>query len=289
MVIKGSFFNPQVFEYFQKEHESLPITIFWDTLPKNREELNLNPYNIFLAHEPNDFFGIQSWLIANNHLFDAVLSWDKTTLSKCLNGIPFYCGWIFDWEHFTPTEKEFNVSFLSGVKTITYGHKLRQDIYKIKDKINIPNKWYHTLEDFDHTTNVRPGYKEYSKDTSHIPKNINPEVYGKQSLFDSMFHVAVENINQENWYTEKIFQAFLNKSIPIYWGCPNLEEIGYDTRGVIYFNSIEELINIVNNLTEEDYIKRLPFIEYNYEIAKQDTIKNKFNYIINQIKSLNKL
>jgi hypothetical protein len=45
-----------------------------------------------------------------------------------------------------------------------------------------------------------------------------------------MFHIAVENSFSENWYTEKIGQAFISKTLPIYWGCPNLEDIGYDER-----------------------------------------------------------
>ena len=289
MVIKGSFFNPEIFSYFQNKYKDLSITLFWDTLPRSKEDLSLNSYNMFLSHEPNEYFGIHSWLKDNYYLFDAVLSWDEITLSKCPNSIPFYCGWIFDWEYFTPTEKEFSVSFLSGVKNITYGHELRQKIYKSKDKINIPNKWYYTLKDFDHKFNVRPGYKEYSKDTSHIPKNINPEVYGKQFLFDSMFHIAVENIKHNNYYSEKIHQCFLNKTLPIYWGCPNIDKLGYDIRGMYIFNTYQELIDIVNKLTPENYYEKLPYIEHNYQMAKQDTLKNKLNYVLDQIKILNDL
>lgn len=289
MVIKHNFFNPKILKYFEEKYKDLPITLFWDYVPQNNEELNINPYNIFLAHEPNEFFGIQSWVITNSHLFDIILSWDKTLLQNCSNSIEFYCGWIFDWENFIPSKKLFEVSFLSGIKNITEGHILRQKVYNSKNQIKLPHKWFHVLEDFDHNNNVRPGYSEYSKDVSHIPKNINPEIFGKQFLFNSMFHVAIENTKKDNWYTEKIHQSFLNKTIPLYWGCPNLEEVGYDTRGVIYFDSIEELINTINNLSPEEYYKRLPFIEYNYEVAKQDTLKVKLNYIFDQIIKLNSL
>jgi len=289
MVIKGKFFNPKIFKFFEEKYKDFPITLFWDYIPQNKEELNINPYNIFLAHEPNEFFGIQSWIIQNHQLFDAVLSWDENVISYCNNSIPFYCGWMFNSDFHSLDKKIFEISFLSGVKDITEGHKLRQQILSLENKITIPKKWYKVLDDFDHENNVRPGYTEYAKDLAHIPKDINPEIYGKQILFDSMFHIAIENTKHNNWYTEKIQQSFLNKTIPVYWGCPNIGEIGYDIRGIITFDTKDELVTKINNLTPEEYNKRLPFIEYNYKVAKQDTLKNKLTYILDQIKILNNL
>jgi hypothetical protein len=104
-----------------------------------------------------------------------------------------------------------------------------------------------------------------------------------------MFHIAVENSFSENWYTEKIGQAFISKTLPIYWGCPNLEDIGYDERGIIRFQTKEKLINILNNLTPEDYFSRLPYIEYNYQVSLQDNFRTKLSYILDQLKELNNL
>ena len=120
--------------------------------------------------------------------------------------------------------KEFNVSFLCGTKDLVEGHKLRQQVYKLENQINIPKKWYYVLEDYDLETNTRPGYTEYSKDLSHIPQGVDPISYGKRVLFDnSMFNIVIENVNYNNWYN-KIGDNFVTKTIPIYWGCPN---IGY--------------------------------------------------------------
>lgn len=289
MKIYSKFFNPRSLKYFEEKHKDLSITLFWDYIPPDRSYLEENPYNIFLLHEPNDFFGIPSWVISNNHAFDLILTWDERVLSRCLNSMKFYCGWIFDWDHFTPTKKKFEVSFLSGIKEITEGHKLRQEIFSFEDQIRIPKNWNRTLPDFDHENNVRPGYTEYAKDTSHIPPTMNPEIYGKQPLFDSMFHIAIENTIYNNFYTEKIHQAFLNKTVPIYWGCPNLSEIGYDTRGVIQWTYPNRLVHIINNLTEEDYFSRMEYIEYNYKIAFLDLLKPKLNHFLEQIKTLNNL
>ncbi len=39
------------------------------------------------------------------------------------------------------------------------------------------------------------------------------------------------NSSNRGYHTEKIIDAFLSKTVPIYWGCPNLEELGYDPNG----------------------------------------------------------
>ena len=103
---------------------------------------------------------------------------------------------------------------------------------------------------------------------------------------EPMFHVAVENVKHNNWYTEKIGEAFSTKTLPIYWGCPNIGEF-YDDRGIIIFNTIDELINIVNNLTPEDYYSRLPYINNNYELAFYDNFEYKLDKFFEELIELN--
>lgn len=43
------------------------------------------------------------------------------------------------------------------------------------------------------------------------------DVFGK-----NMFAVAIENTNHRGYFTEKILDLFLLRSIPIYWGCSNI-------------------------------------------------------------------
>ena len=54
----------------------------------------------------------------------------------------------------------------------------------------------------------------------------------------------------------------------------SLEELGYDERGVIRFNSTDELISKVNNLTADDYYNRLSYIEHNYKMIKNFRFKD---------------
>jgi hypothetical protein len=54
--------------------------------------------------------------------------------------------------------------------------------------------------------------------------------------------------------------------VPIYWGCPTLGEF-FDLEGIILFNTLEELGGILQNLSVEEYEKRLPAIHRNFELA----------------------
>jgi hypothetical protein len=103
-----------------------------------------------------------------------------------------------------------------------------------------------------------------------------------------MFHVAVENVKSNNWYTEKIGEAFSTKTLPIYWGCPNIGDF-YDLRGIITFETIDELVDIVNNLTPELYYEMKPYIDNNYEVAFYDNFEYKLDNFFKELIELNDL
>ena len=51
-----------------------------------------------------------------------------------------------------------------------------------------------------------------------------------------------------------------------YWGAPNIGEF-WNKKGIITFEDENDLVNILNNLTEEDYTQRLEAIEENYILS----------------------
>lgn len=288
----------KIFSNFRPESSSVydklkslnkPITFFYDYVPQNIEQLQLNPYNFIMLHEPNEFFGMHTWVKNNYHLFTGILTWNEDLLNTLPNAILFHhigeggCGMEennyienFNEEH---PNKSFCVSYLSGAKSLIEGHKFRQEIYKIEDQIIIPKKWFYTLDDFDK--------KSFENGGVGRPDNI---WHSKKICYiDVMFHISVENIKTNNWYTEKITDAFATKTLPIYWGCPNLGELGYDERGIIRFNTREELIETVNSLTPDIYYERLPYIEHNCEIIKHHRVKDKLELFFKEVIELNNL
>ena len=101
--------------------------------------------------------------------------------------------------------------------------------------------------------------------------------------------ICFENLKVDYYFTEKLINAYLGGCIPIYWGCPNIEEFGYDPRGILNFDTIDELVNIINNLTSEKYTEMLPYIEHNYQNALKDTFTGKLEAFFDQIKEYNNL
>jgi hypothetical protein len=290
MVVLSNFYNKKQLDYFEEKYKDLDITLFFDVIP-SKEQLSLSPRNYLVLHEPNELFRLHDIIIPHASKFDAIFTYSKRLLKLLPNAIYFHHNGLISTEDeeyynsFETKEKQFEVSFLCGTTNWAEGHKLRQKVYKLKNKISIPKQWYYVLEDFDVTKQVRPGYNYYSKDLSHIPDGEAAEHYGKRILFnDSMFHIAVENCEIDNWYTEKISQAFATKTVPLYWGCKNLRERGYDERGIIRFTDENHLLEIVNNLTPEDYYKRLPYINYNYQVSLIDTFRTQLHKILNYLK-----
>jgi len=284
MKIFSNFISEEDHIYDNLKALNKPITFFYDYVPQSIEQLNINPYNFILLQEPNELFGMHTWVKNNCNLFTGVLTWGKDLLDSCPNAVLFFhsCNYL-DKEYidsFKNKPKKFEVSFLSGAKSLIEGHKLRQEIYKLKDKINIPKKWFYTLDDFDQ--------KDFDK--GGLGRS-NEFWHSKKICFnESMFHVGVENTKQHNWFTEKISDAFSTKTIPIYWGCPNISDFGYDERGIIRFNTVDELIFIINNLTKETYENMKPYIDYNYTVSTNEILfKDKLEHFFLEFCNLNNI
>lgn len=277
--------------FIKNRYSKYSISFWYDKVPDSNSQLSVNPYNILFVHEPNEFFGFHNIVAKYGYVFTVILTWNDALINSLPNALCFtYNGQTLDdtfIDNLKP--KSFNVSFLAGTKDLVAGHKLRQEILKVGDSINIPKKWYRVLEDFDLQNNVRPGYGNYGKDLSHIPPGVDPIGYGRRALFeDSMFNVVVENVSYNNWYN-KIGDNFLTKTVPIYWGCPNISQFGYDERGIIRFSTKEELIEIVNSLTPDKYYDMLPYVDFNYRVAKVDTFENNISLFFNELIKTNNL
>ena len=49
-----------------------PITFFYDYIPQNVEQLTKNPYNFIFLQEPNELFGMHSWVKNNCNLCSTI-------------------------------------------------------------------------------------------------------------------------------------------------------------------------------------------------------------------------
>ena len=277
MKVYSSFLPIERYEYHilsKEKYKDIPITIWNDKFPNNVKQLEENPINILILNEPNELFGHHDASLIWKDNFQLILTWGDKVLKRLNNAVLFihgetnldkeYIQSFGDKNEHANYDRTFEVTFLSGVLEMIEGHKLRQRILAKDNEVNIPHKFWKILDDFNHETGHRPGY-EGVKLTEHG----NPiEGEGKKQIWNrnSMFHVAVENSRNTNYYTDKIVDCFATKTLPIYWGAPNIGEF-WNKKGIITFEDENDLVNILNNLTEEDYTQRLEAIEENYILS----------------------
>jgi len=224
---------------------------------------------IFVSIEPNEIINLNNELLNRKNEFNYILTYDDDVLNKINNGILFEYGttWI-DIKEYTYPSKSFSVSTICGHKELTQNHILRKELWYNQTKIMIPKNFY------------------MSRFGGVQPIDNNPILYeSKFPLFDSMFHICIENVTRNNFFTEKIIDSFLCKTIPIYIGCPNIDKY-FDVSGILIAKSPKDIIDICNNLTPDYYYSHLKSIEYNYNIAKDwidynYRLKNKIKNILN--------
>jgi FkbM family methyltransferase len=253
-----------------------PISVFVDNLGDDYN-LSLNPYNFLFILEPNELFGLHDAAIYNSHKFTAIFTWSKKILDNCPNAhfFPFGISWLDkDFiKKMKTKEKKFEVSYLCGAKKMIEGHYLRHRLYNRGDEITVPKKWFFTLPDY-----------------SYQEGRILGDLSQKKIVWeDSMFSICIENSSHHGYHTEKIIDAFLSKTIPIYRGCKDIGNF-YNADGIIICQDENEIIEKVNKLTPEDYYKRKEAIEENYEIAKYyANLDNRIKNLLFEIVELNSI
>jgi hypothetical protein len=96
-----------------------------------------------------------------------------------------------------------------------------------------------------------------------------PRIPDKRTILEPFqFSIAVENAMHNNWFADKIVDCFIAKTVPIYWGCPNLDQY-FNMAGVIRFSSYEDMEQKIAALTPEVYGTMLTAVEDNFTRALQ--------------------
>lgn len=196
-------------------------------------------------------------IINHEDKFDYILTHDSELLSRGKKYVKTIVGAsrVSD-ELWGAHEKNKLVSMIASFKTYTKGHNLRHEIAeKLSSKYNI-DMW-------------GSGYKLFEN-------KIDP-------LKDYYYSVCVMNTNVENYFTEILIDPISLGCVPILWGCPNIGEF-FNPKGIITFNTIDELDEILHNLSVEDYNYRMDAILENIETAK--TMKSTDDFIFKTIKKL---
>lgn len=260
-------------------------------LPTKINFVDKNAYKVFVcSSEPSSSVNreLNEVIIDNAHQYDLILTWESKILKNTDNSVLFPYGgtWLNKKEgshldslgSFDPKileqikEKKFGTTFLTTCLLGKEGYNLRKQIWNSKNNVKIPTKYY--------SSNRMETTKNLFSNTLHDGFIKDDD---KINLFDYQFNICVESTKENTYFTEKLIDPLLTKTVPIYWGCDNLDEF-FDVRGIITFKNYEEFIEKINKIDETTYESMKPYIEKNYKLA-QEYGKSFFRRIENAINS----
>jgi len=201
--------------------------------------------------------------------YDYVLTFREEILAGNSKAILFPYGttWV---RGFVPGHKKFCVSTVVGGKVDRGfpGYGLRHDVWRSRECIMMPKDIY---------LSGRYGWREMKGKGAPALGDV------KYPLFYSQFHIAIENIQINNFFTEKLIDCFQTRTVPIYFGCPNIAKY-FDLSGMFIVSNIKEIVGVCNGLTPDTYWQMVSAIEHNYEESnKWYSVQNRIDNIIRRL------
>jgi hypothetical protein len=79
------------------------------------------------------------------------------------------------------------------------------------------------------------------------------------ALDDYAFSVVIENVQVPGYFTEKLIDCMLRKTVPVYWGDPQVA-VHFDKSGVLELSEID-------NLSLQRYDSLVKIVNHNFEVA----------------------
>lgn len=163
-----------------------------------------------LAFEPNNFLGLTQEFI--KYVYNNV---GKYHIGTCENGLlkyPFVEQHSFMWHSQLPINilpKNNKMSIIFSQKSFAPGHKYRIELVKEILKQNLDIDIYGRGCKFLRNIN---------------DKRIKGEFKENEPYDGYMYSIAIENYSLSGYYSEKYLNCLMYETIPIYWGCPNVEK-----------------------------------------------------------------
>ena len=120
---------------------------------------------------------------------------------------------------------------------------------------------------------VFPGHERRMRFLDHLKlNNLKIDLFGKginyiEDKWDGLapyrYSLAIENSSGPNYWTEKIADCFLSWTVPIYFGCTNLEDYFPAESFIrIDIDRPDDALNVIDNaLSSDNWNARLPALE----------------------------
>lgn len=161
------------------------------------------------------------------------------------------------------SKKTFSVSNVTGSKAFAPGHNLRHALYNAQRQFDsFPVTFFRSgAGDPLPVLGNNPILESKGCCSASGPS--------KMPLFETFqFSIVIENNRERNYFTEKLIDCVVTKTIPIYWGCPNIGDY-FDTSGWILLG--DDIVNSLraglSTLDAGYYQRHIDVVNANYERA----------------------
>jgi len=176
-----------------------------------------------------------------NWRFYKIMTKNAALLAQIKNGLFLYFGSTFlNNIDQIDTTKHKMASLVASARRNLEGHRLRHEIV-------------------DHIREAR-------LDVDVMGRGYVPFEDKADGLAPYRYSVVIENIREKDYFSEKLVDACLCETVPIYWGVPNVEDY-FDPRGIIICNSAAEIHAALKEMSVSDYESRLEWIKKNKQSA----------------------
>ena len=237
------------------------VDIYFDTEEYHPNE---NTFKIYVQREPDIIHQCYTYLQQNSDKYDLIFCYDPSRLSGVKNAHSVIVAgtWIEPgfYQFIDISKKSFSISNITGWKTGCLAYHLRHLLYQNQQAFQqFPITFYRSSAHIiipEITTNPL------------IPKE---PLSSKYILFEKhQFSIVIENTREKNYFSEKLMDCLITKTIPIYYGCQNIGDY-FNTEGWILLkdeqNFLQELYTQLQILNDTYYMKYYPIVEENYETA----------------------
>ena len=237
------------------------VAFYFDTEEYHPTE---NTIKIYVQREPDMIHQCYNFLQNNASKYDLIFCFDPSRLSgvKNAHSVILAGTWIEPsfYQFIDISKKKFSISNITGWKTGCLAYHLRHLLYQNQQ----------AFQQFPIT---------FYRSSAHIiiPEIMNNPLIPKEPLSSKyilfekhQFSIVIENTREKNYFSEKLMDCLITKTIPIYYGCENIGEY-FNTEGWILLkdeqNFLQELYQQLHTLNDTYYMKYYPIVEENYEAA----------------------
>ena len=147
--------------------------------------------------------------------------------------------WVPEYQNLK-IEKAKNLSLIASRQNQLEGHKLRHELVEM--------------------------LRVSGADVDILGRGYQPFEEKADGLAPYRFSIITENVRNHSYFTEKIVDALLCETVPIYWGAPNIDRF-FDPRGMIACKNAAEMFDAAGRADEKLYQEMKPALLHAKEQA----------------------